>query len=213
VIVVDPGHNGANGSHASEINRPVDAGGFQKACNTTGTADGGYAEAEFTWDVALRLKSTLEAAGAKVVLTRPDNAGWGPCVDQRGLTAQRNGADLMISIHADGSGAGSHGFHVIRPGPIPGYTDGIVESSAVLATDVRDALVSQGFTPSNYTGSAGLVQRTDLGTLNRAGVPVAMVESGNMRNAADLATLRSPDGQQRLATALAVGATNFLSGR
>jgi N-acetylmuramoyl-L-alanine amidase len=46
VVVLDPGHNRDNGRFAAEINRPVDAGGFQKAGNTTGTAtDAGLPEA------------------------------------------------------------------------------------------------------------------------------------------------------------------------
>jgi N-acetylmuramoyl-L-alanine amidase len=208
--VIDPGHNGANGSHTTEINRPVDAGGFTKPCNTTGTAGGNYAESTFTWEVAQRLAPQLTALGATVILTRTDNAGWGPCVDARGLTAANHHADLLLSIHADGSGAADHGFHVIHPTSIPGFTDGSAARSAVLATDLRDALVTQGFAPSNYIGSGGLDQRGDLGTLNRAVVPAAMVESGNMRNAADLATLRSADGQSRLVAAFVAGIVAYL---
>ena len=210
VIVIDPGHNGGNSAHTADIARPVDAGGFQKECNTTGTAGGNYTESEFNWSVAQQLQADLVAQGAKVILTRGDNVGWGPCVDQRGLTAQRNHATLMISIHADGAAASDHGFHVIHPGPIAGYTDGIVAPSSALATDVRDALVAGGLTPSNYVGSNGLIQRSDLGTLNRAGVPAVMIECGNMRNASDLALLRSPAGQQRIAAAFTAGARAYL---
>src|SRR4051794_24938549 len=84
VIAVDPGHNGANGSHPSEINRQVDAGGFKKACDTTGTAtNAGLTEVAYTFDVATRLAAVLRAAGATVVLTRSNNSGVGPCVDER----------------------------------------------------------------------------------------------------------------------------------
>lgn len=213
VIVVDPGHNGGNGSHTREINRTVDAGGFQKACNTTGTAGGSYAESTFTWDTSQLLAAELRRRGATVILTREDNTGWGPCIDQRGLTAQRNHADLLLSIHADGAGAGAHGFHVISPSTVRGFTDSTSAPSAVLAASVRDALVAAGLTPATYVGRAGLIQRGDLGTLNRAGVPAVMLESGNMRNAADLAMLRSADGQATIARAMADGAGRFLAGR
>jgi N-acetylmuramoyl-L-alanine amidase len=213
VIVIDPGHNGRNYAHTAEINRLVDAGGFRKACNTTGTAGGSYSEAEFAWQVALQLRAALTAAGASVVLTRPSNDGWGPCIDERGLVAARRHAALLLSIHADGSGVGHRGFHVIHPTAIAGYTDGIVGPSSVLATAVRDSLMAHGLTPSNYIGSRGLIARGDLGTLNRAGVPAVMVESGNMRDPSDLALLRSPDAQRRMVAAYVDAIARFLSSR
>jgi N-acetylmuramoyl-L-alanine amidase len=209
VVVVDPGHNGANGSHPREINRRVDAGGSTKACNTTGTGDSGFSEAEFTWQTAQRLRDALVAAGATVVLTRPDNGGWGPCVDQRGLTAGRAQADVLVSIHADGSGPTNHGFHVISATSIAGYTDETWSASARLAGLVRDRLVDADLSPSNYLGTRGLVQRGDLGTLNRAPVPAVMLESGNMHHGGDLALLRSTSGQQRIALAIVAALVAF----
>ncbi|MCB1269761.1 MAG: N-acetylmuramoyl-L-alanine amidase, partial [Microthrixaceae bacterium] len=51
-------------------------------------------------------------------------------------------------------------------------------------------------------GRQGLNQRGDLGTLNLAGVPVVMLESGNMHNSGDLAMLRSAEGQDRIAESI-----------
>src|ERR1700730_14012922 len=83
-IVIDPGHNGANWAHPSEINRFVDAGGFRKACDTTGTStNNGYPEAAYNFDVATRLARILRAAGARVVLTRTTDSGVGPCINER----------------------------------------------------------------------------------------------------------------------------------
>lgn len=204
VVVVDPGHNGANGAHPAEIGRLVDAGGFRKPCNTTGTEGDGYAESRFNWETAQRVVAALEARGATVVLTRTSDEGWGPCVDQRGLTAQREGAALIVSIHADGADPGASGFHVIHAVAGPTVTGDVADRSADLATSVRDRLVGAGLSTATYlAGGTGLVARTDIATLNRAGVPGVMVECGNMRNAADLARLRSPQGQQAIADALA----------
>jgi N-acetylmuramoyl-L-alanine amidase len=210
VIVVDPGHNGANGAHPEEINRPVDAGGFQKACNTTGAAtDGGVSESSINWAVAQLLRDRLEARGATVVLTRDSDDGVGPCIDERARTAAEAQADLLVSVHADGAPTGAHGFHVIHPALRPGYTDDTVGPSAELAAQVRDALVAGGFTPSTYVGEDGLDERDDLGTLNLARVPAVMVEAGNLRNDGDAQTLTSEDGQSRLADALAGAALAF----
>src|SRR5512139_755959 len=67
VVVIDPGHNGANAAHPDEINRQVPAGrGRTKPCNTTGTAtNAGYTEHAFTWDVAVRVRDLLSARGVK----------------------------------------------------------------------------------------------------------------------------------------------------
>ncbi|MGH9186554.1 MAG: N-acetylmuramoyl-L-alanine amidase [Acidimicrobiales bacterium] len=212
VIVVDPGHNGANASHPPEVNRPVDAGGFPKACNTTGTAtDDGVTESSINLAVALAVRDRLTAAGATVILTRSNDDGWGPCIDQRGQTAARNHAVLLVSIHADGGPPGGSGFHVIHPGVVAGYTGGSAAPSAKLAVAVRDALAGAGFIPADYiAGGDGLDERTDVGTLNRAETPALMVELGNLRNTADASLLAAPNGQARAAEALVAGIATWL---
>src|SRR5205823_6027743 len=173
VIAVDPGHNGANGSHPNEINRQVDAGGFQKACDTTGAQTAsGYTEAAYTFDVATRLAAVLRSAGATVVLTRTTNDGVGPCIDERAAIGNRANAEAAVSIHADGGPQGGRGFHVIEPALVKGYTEPIVEPSARLGTAVRDAYASgTGIPPSTYAGRNGITVRGDLGGLNRSHVP------------------------------------------
>ncbi len=205
VIVLDPGHNGDNADHLEEISKLVDAGGFSKPCNTEGTrTDDGYLEATFNWEVAKLLRDLLQDRGAVVILTRSSNDGWGPCIDQRGLTAARNDADLLLSIHGDGSDSGDYGFHVISPTSVSGHvTASVASTSRELAVEVRDAMVRAGLRRSSYAGSAGLVVRSDLGTLNRAGTPAVMVECGNMRNGSDAALMTSRSGRMKIAAALA----------
>lgn len=211
VIVVDPGHNGANNRHAGEINRMVDAGGFQKACNTTGAAGDGLSEPEFTWLLAAPLRNDLSAWGATVVLTRQDNDGWGPCVDVRGQTAARNGARALVSLHADGAAPASNGFHIISPSAGSAVSAQTAAASAQLATAVRDELVAAGFPPSNYAGRNGLIARPDLGTLNRAEVPAIIIEFGNMKNSSDLAWMASPDSRNLMAAAVSRGVEKWSS--
>jgi N-acetylmuramoyl-L-alanine amidase len=210
-IALDPGHNRDNGRFPAEIGRPVDAGGFPKQCNTTGTAtDAGVPESSVNWALAVELRARLESLGARVVLTRDADAGWGPCIDQRASVANAAGADLLLSLHADGAAADGHGFHVILPGPLAGWTDDIAEPSRRAAVAVRDGLMGAGFVPATYRGDQGLDERTDLGTLNRADVPAVMLEAGNLRNAGDAALLTDPAGRARLADALATAVQAFL---
>jgi N-acetylmuramoyl-L-alanine amidase len=212
-VVLDPGHNGGNGAGTAraEVTKQVpDGRGGTKACNTTGTStDAGYTEHAFNWDLAQRIRARLEAAGARVVLTRPSDDGVGPCVDVRGRAGQEAGADLMVSLHADGSAAPNHGFHVAYSAP---PLDPAQAGPAVtLATDLRDGLVAGGFPVSDYIGRDGLSPRADLGGLNFATVPAALVECGNMRNADEAAVLSGPDGRDRYAAAITQGIERFLA--
>jgi N-acetylmuramoyl-L-alanine amidase len=218
-IVLDAGHNGGNAAAPDAINRQVDAGGFQKACDTVGaqTNGTGYAEHAFTFDVVTRMTAVLRARGATVVLTRRDDTGVGPCVDQRaaiGNTALNGGpADVALSVHADGGPASGRGFHVIRPGDLPGRNDGIIADSRSLSLAVHAAMLSVNEPPANYIGTDGYDVRTDLGGLNLSTVPKVFVECGNMRNAIDAARLVDPVYRQQLAVALSDGLDDYLFGR
>ncbi|GHF03948.1 N-acetylmuramoyl-L-alanine amidase [Amycolatopsis deserti] len=208
-VVLDPGHNGGNALRPDVINAPVPAGrGKTKPCNTTGTAtDRGYAEHAFNWDVAQRVGSLLEAQGVRVIYTRPDDSGVGPCVNERAAVGNRAGAAAVVSIHADGStAAGARGFHVAYSSPPLNEAQG--EPSVELARAVRAGLSS--FPVSNYLGSKGLAPRDDLAGLNLSERPAVLVECGNMRNPAEAAVMSSADGRQRYAAGIAAGVVSFL---
>lgn len=217
VIVIDPGHQLGNAGFPAEVGKPVDAGGFDKACNTTGTStDGGYPEATFNWEVARLTERMLLRLGADVLLTRSSNsaADWGPCIDERGRSGNPGEpgptADLKISIHADGSRApGAHGFHVIAPSELDPWTTDIAEASMRLAELVRDALVDEGLATSTYAGADGIDVRGDLGTLNLADIPTVLVELGNMRDPGDAALMTSAAGRRAYASALAAAVERF----
>jgi N-acetylmuramoyl-L-alanine amidase len=212
VVAIDPGHNGGNYLHAAQIDRLVDAGTLWKPCDTTGTATAdGYTEAAYNLDVALRLARILRAGGARVVLTRSTNDGWGPCITERAAIGNRAHADAAISIHADGGPAGGRGFHVIYPPPIAHLTDDIAAASRRLALAVRAAFrAGTGEPYATYVGRDGLDVRSDLGGLNLSDVPKVFVETGNMRNPDDARRLESPAYRQREAAALARGLERFL---
>lgn len=208
-IVIDPGHQLGNGAHPAEIARPVPAGGFDKPCNTTGTAtDAGIAEATITWQISRIVVRELRARGATVRLTRSSDSvdEWGPCVDARGRAGNPRpghpGADAKVSIHADGNIGGGPGFHVIVPEDRAPWTDDIAAPSARLGEQLRDALVLRGLQPAEYVGSDGIDVRSDLATLNLSDVPTVMLESGNLRDPQDADLLTSPQGQRRYARAV-----------
>jgi len=213
-VVLNPGHNGGNASHTAEINRLVPAGyGATKACDTTGTeTNAGYPEHAFTWDVAQRVGRILRAHGVTVIMTRPNDTGVGPCVDERAAIGNRPGVAAVVSIHADGAPSSGHGFHVNQDSRRPdGATAAVARQSKALGRAEHAALVrTSGLVPSTYIGQDGYYYRDDLAGLNLATRPATFLELGNMRNAADAALLSSTAGRARIAGAVADGILAFL---
>ncbi|MCU1657470.1 MAG: N-acetylmuramoyl-L-alanine amidase [Pseudonocardiales bacterium] len=212
VIALNPGHNGGNGSHSAQINRQVPAGfGEYKACDTTGTnTNAGYPEHAFNWDATLRIRTILQAHGVRVILTRPDDNGVGPCVDERARIGNQKGVAAVISIHSDGAPSAGHGFHVCYASRPPAGAQ-VDSQSRRLSTAVHDALGrGSGLVPSTYIGTNGYYPRSDLAGLNLASVPATFLELGNMRNGADASLLSSASGRQRIAAAVAAGILAYL---
>ncbi|MDH6570729.1 N-acetylmuramoyl-L-alanine amidase [Streptomyces sp. SAI-117] len=218
VVVIDPGHNVSNFRHTAEISRKVDIGTHRKECDTTGTStNSGYAEAEFTLDVAHRLRTLLEGKGATVRLTQDGDRPYGPCVDERARIGNSAQADAVVSIHADGAGAGQRGYHVILPGRVH---QGIADTRPIVAPSAElGELVAHDFgrvtgtAPSNYIGDGtGLDIRTDLGGLNLSKVPKVFIECGNMRDSKDATLLTSGTWRQKAAQGISEGIVSFLRG-
>lgn len=215
-VVIDPGHNPGNSKHAREIGRQVDAGGFRKNCDETGTqTNSGYTEAEFTLDVAHRTRDVLTGLGAKVVFTWDDDRAWGPCVDERARVGNEAHADAVVSIHGDGAGPNAYGFHVIVPDAV---TAGTADTRpiAVPSRSLGDALAAAfaqntGSQPANYIGKNGIDVRDDLGGLNLSTVPKVFIECGNMRNAQEAARMSDPQWRQKAARGIAFGIRDFLA--
>lgn len=213
VIVVDPGHNA---KYTKSFNtRKVPAGnGKTKACNSSGTAGKGLSEHAYTWAQAKLLRDELQRLGAKVILTRSNDKGQGPCVDKRAKVANDAGADLLISLHADGSlSQRARGFHVIISTTMAGGSR-LEQRSKALATNVRTALGRLTSMPrSTYIGKGtALSPRSDIATLNLLEkTPGIMLEIGNMRHAKDLALLKSTSFRTKVAKALAQAAVATLN--
>ena len=215
-VFLDPGHQGTQ--HSENLSRQVDDGrGGTKDCQTTGmTSLDGIPEHTINWDVSQLVKSSLESLGAKVVLSRNDDSGWGGCVDERAAAASASGADVAASIHADSAPAEDHGFHLIVPQlPIPNPVVNDVQSTKgkAASTAVRDAYEKAGFSPANYAGvQDGLQTRADIAGPALTTVPLVFVEMGNGANVDDAKVLETPEGQLQHAIAITTGLVGYLLG-
>ncbi|WP_067658362.1 N-acetylmuramoyl-L-alanine amidase [Nocardia harenae] len=215
-VFLDPGHAGTE--HDEDLSRPVDNGrGGTKPCQTTGmTTRNGVPEHTVNWAVTQLVKSSLESLGARVVLSRADDTGWGGCVDERAAAANRSGAAIAVSIHADSAPADQRGFHLIVPQlPIPDPEADRVQSGAgrAASTTMRDAYVRAGFSPATYGGAMeGIQTRADIAGPALTHVPAVFVEMGNGANPEDAAVLESPEGQLQHAIAITTGIAGYLLG-
>lgn len=214
IIGIDPGHNGRNYTDPTFLNHLIWNGREMEACDTTGTStNGGYPEARFTWNVATYLAADLRKLGAKVVLTRKNNDGVGPCVNTRAYILDKAHANVSIDIHADGGPSWGRGFTVLEPVKDK-YNYKVIGSSLRFGRDVHLAFVRHTSIPvSDYYGRNGYIVRNDLAGLNLTTMPKVLIECANMRNSADARLLTSPSAQRAIAQALTDAIIRFLSGR
>ncbi|MEP6641635.1 MAG: N-acetylmuramoyl-L-alanine amidase, partial [Gaiellales bacterium] len=218
VIVIDPGHNVRNRLHPTEINRPVFYGipGQTKPCDTTGTATAaGFTEAKYNLEVGIHTVRILRDMGATVIMTHVNTRPWGPCITRRAALGNINHADAAVSIHADGSPASVHGFYVIAPStPLPGVGLGPkrIARDVHLGAAVLKAFHKVTGMPVSNLYTTGFLRSDAYGGTNLSHVPKIFIETGNMPNPGDAATLESRAFRLRAALGIAEGIRLYLTG-
>jgi N-acetylmuramoyl-L-alanine amidase len=119
---------------------------------------------------------------------------------------------VSIDIHADYGPLSGRGFTVLEP-VADGPNNKVIASSKRFGRDVQAMMLRDtAFRISNYYGRGGYISRNDLAGLNLTTMPKVLIETGNMRNAADAALLVSPKVQRAVAAALAAAIARFLAG-
>ncbi len=174
VIAVDPGHppGGANG--------PT-----------------GLREAEANLAVALRVRDLLEAAGARVVMTRTADLPvelW-----TRGQMATNSNAALLLSIHNNALPDGinpftNNGTSVFYNHPRSQPLAAAIQRALVVRLGLRDLGVARG----------------DLALVRPTWMPSVLSEGLFMMLPDQEAALRSADGQERYARGVVAGTREFL---
>ena len=205
VVVIDPGHD----LRANALTEPIGPGSSTRKIKDGGGTHGvvsGLREADLNLRVSLRLRTLLERAGLRVVMTRTETAGTSIGNIARARIANRAGAALFLRVHADGStDPTARGTHTLYPARRAGWTDDIYAESRraarIVQADLRAAL---GFP------DRGLQERTDFTGFNWADVPVILVEMGFMTNPTEDRLLATAAYQRRAAIGLCRGTLNFL---
>ena len=205
VVVLDPGHD-LRANLATEpigprssIRKIKDGGGTRGVVSS-------LTEAELNLAVALRLRTFLERAGVRVVMTRTRTAGTSMGNVARARIANEAGAALFLRIHADGAADGRvRGTHTLYPALRRGWTDDVYAPSRRAARVLQGDLVrSLGFP------DRGLQERSDFTGFNWSDVPVALAELGFMTNPTEDRLLATPAYRRRAALGLCRGTLRFL---
>ncbi|HVR60320.1 MAG TPA: N-acetylmuramoyl-L-alanine amidase [Polyangia bacterium] len=220
VVAVDPGHGGSN----------------LGAAGVAGTAGskGPIFEKRVTLELARRLRARLSSdERVQVVLCRDEDVLIPIRARARCVQAAR--ADLFISLHANASPPGvvpgtRRGFeiYILSPQEIeddaalaaarqPDDADGAWEAHRVRGDAVRAAgaarLMERHLRDTLGPGSSrGIRQRgAALDVLREAGAPGILIEVGFLDHPDESAALASPNGQERIAAALAKAVLEFRS--
>ena len=206
-IVIDPGHGG----------------------HDPGASGHGLKEADLTLDIALRLEKLLqEEAGIEVALTRRSNA-YVP-LEERTAIANRESADLFLSIHANASrNSAAHGVETYYLSfastpdaeavaarensaseramhSLPDIIKAIalnnkLDESRDLATMVQESMVTRLRRSNRNMRNLG-VKKAPFVVLIGAGMPSVLAEISFLTNRPEAQLLKTSAYKQRIAEAL-----------
>ena len=168
-VVIDPGHGGKDPGAISCL---------------------GFYEKTVVLSIARKVASYLENRGIRVIMTR--NSDTFIELNERADIANRAGADLFVSIHADAHPSRSQN----------GYTIYVARSASWSSKKI-------GLAVSQAMGQTGLaskgVRNADFRVLVRTACPAVLVECGYLSNPSDAALLRDSDFQDRIARSITDG--------
>lgn len=187
IVVVDPGHGGIDpGCHLDDVT-----------------------EKEISLSVALLLAEELSNLGGKVFLTRTADVELssfgrsmrtrhGRDLEGRVLLAESYKGELLVSLHVNAANSEKMGGGMVF------YHPGSFESRKLAASILKHL---REVTP----GDQNAALPADFFVLRRAAMPAVLVEMGFLTHRQDRAVLVSPQGQKRLAAAIARGIEEYLS--
>lgn len=202
VIIIDPGHGGAD-------------------VGTEGRA--GLKEKDLALALALKVLRFLEPSpSVRALLTRREDRDVG--LIERATFANRNRGDLFISIHTGASFAsGAHGFEVFYsstwasadPGagfPSPRGQDLSTQGDYTLLSREAAEHIAETLSRETSVALRGIYE-APCRLLREVAMPGLLIEVGYLTNAAEEALLESELRQDELAHAIATGIEAYLRGR
>ncbi len=179
----------------------------------------GYKEKDLAFDIVLRVKAHLAAAGVRVILTRDSDRFWE--LEDRPYLAARGGGDLFVSLHMNSalsrSVQGIETF-VTAAENCPPTAESKVggrypavpnnqfnHSNTVLGNQLQRAVV--GITRAEDRG----LKHARFVVLRNSAMPAALIECGFLSNAQEAQKLATPSYRETVALGIAQGILNYLA--
>jgi len=198
LVVIDPGHGGKD---------------------TGALGESKIREKDVVLDIAHRVRKRLEEKGVKVRMTR--TADTLPSLEQRADYARRAGADVFVSIHADGAGDsranGVETFILTAPGCDSSNHYGQPGDKTAQSGNRHDAAnaalgfsIQSNLVKTSKRSDRGL-RRARFSVLKNAPCPAALVECGFLTNPDEESLLNSPSYRDRVSLGVANGILGYLT--
>lgn len=206
VVVLDPGHS----SEVAGGKEPVGPGASEKkdadTAGTRGVSTRVY-EYELVLQVSLKLRTSLEARGYRVIMTRSTNKGTYSCVE-RAAVANDNHADIFVRVHAnadpkDASRTGAMTLCITKKNP---YIAKMYKQSRLLSDKILNSYVKATGCKKEYVW-----ERDDLSGNNWSTVPTTLIELGYMTNAAEDKKMQNADYQKKMVSGIAAGIDQYFN--
>lgn len=203
VIVINAGHQGKSNNSKEAVGPGSSIMKAKVSSGATGISSR-ITESQTTLNVALKLRSELEARGYTVVMTRTSQ-NVNISNKQRAEIGNKNNAAAVISIHCDSANDSSvRGAHTIAPKKGNPYNSQIYSASSSLAQKVIASYCS-----STGIKSRGVSYRDDLTGLNWSTVPSIYLEMGFISNSTEDKLLSDSSFQNKCAIGIANGIDNY----
>lgn len=181
-VVIDPGHGGKDSGTIAEDKTT------EKALNLR---------------VAPRVESMLRERGYNVIMTRTTDEFI--ALSERAAIANRNDADIFVSIHFNSAGSASpYGIEVLYASENDVELKKDAGDQTLLAREVLNAVLKE--TGAN---SRGIKNRPELAVLRRTNMTACLIEGGFMSNPDELEKLKSDSYLDKLATGIVKGIENY----
>ena len=206
VVVLDPGHS----SEVAGGTEPIGPGASRrKAADTSGTRGvvTRVYEYQLALKISLKLRTSLEARGYRVIMTRSTNKGTYSCVE-RAQVANDNNADVFVRIHANAdpnssSRTGAMTICITKHNP---YISKMYKQSRLLSDKILNSYVKATGCKKEYVW-----ERDDMSGNNWSKVPTTLIEMGYMTNAAEDRKMQNADYQKKMVSGIASGIDQYFN--